>query len=138
MGTSRTPTFPQLGIVYRRCGFADDGHVGLLTMLAHIESKLEELLSATKRLPKEVVHASERAREKERRRQYRTEKQEQQKIEHEARVKRALERAAAPVFKKTGKPVMFRSIVRTKKRTMQREKTPDDDRELHEFLALDL
>ena len=56
----------------------------------------------------------------------------------ESRVKRALERAAAPVFKKTGKPVMFRSQPARRKTVQVHEDNEDDDTELQQFLAKDM
>ena len=56
----------------------------------------------------------------------------------ESRVKRALERAAAPVFKKTGKPVMFRSQPPRKKTVQVLAENQDDDTELQQFLAKDM
>jgi hypothetical protein len=55
------------------------------------------------------VSEAEKGRERERRQVAREDKLAAARAEHELRVARALERAAAPVFKKTGKPVMFRS-----------------------------
>jgi hypothetical protein len=55
------------------------------------------------------VSEAEKGRERERRQVAREGKLSAARAEHELRVARALERAAAPVFKKTGKPVMFRS-----------------------------
>lgn len=94
--------------MYERCGFDADASVGTLTMLTNMETKLEEYLCVIDTMPMEYVEAAEKAREKDRRQCAREEKVELQQKEHEARVKRALERAAAPVFKKTGKPQMFR------------------------------
>lgn len=56
----------------------------------------------------------------------------------ESRVKRALERAAAPVFKKTGKPVMFRSQPTHKKTVQVLTENEDDDSDLQQFLAKDM
>jgi hypothetical protein len=56
----------------------------------------------------------------------------------ESRVKRALERAAAPVFKKTGKPVMFRSQPPHKKTVQVLTENEDDDSDLQQFLAKDM
>jgi hypothetical protein len=55
------------------------------------------------------VAEAEKARERERRQLARAQKAAAATAEHELRVARALERAAAPGFKKTGKPVMARS-----------------------------
>ena len=69
----------------------------------------------------------------------RQEKLQAQQVEHEARVKRALERAAAPVFKKAGKPVMFRSrLVKKENVSTEQQQQQDDDEELEAFLARDM
>lgn len=111
--------------------------MGLLTMLTNIEIKLEELLQTSRRMPKEVVDASERNREKARRQKHRMGKQEQQKKNHEARMARAMERANAPVFKRTGKPEMFRSVLSQRKKERQKQTSDDDDQELLDFLSQD-
>ncbi|KAK9824216.1 hypothetical protein WJX72_008592 [[Myrmecia] bisecta] len=121
--------------VYERCGFDRDASMSTLQMLTNIETKLEEYLSVTDLMPAELVEAAEKAREKERRSVAREDKILQQKSEHEARVKRALERAAAPVFKKTGKPVMFRSQPLRKKVVVEVDRNNDEEAELEEFLA---
>ena len=59
-------------------------------------------------------------------------------LPQEARVKRALERAAAPVFKKVGKPVMFRSAPLRRKAVQVEEKKNDEDIELEQYLARDM
>lgn len=107
-------------------------------MLTNLEMKLEDQLKTGTNLPKEVIDKSERAREKERRKVYREEKQARQEREHEARVKRALQRAEAPAFKKSGKPEMFRSIIPKKKRVVSYDTKQDENLELMEFLSKDL
>ena len=49
-----------------------------------------------------------------------------------------MERAAAPVFKKTGKPVMFRSQPPRKKTVQVLTENEDDDSDLQQFLAKDM
>jgi hypothetical protein len=55
------------------------------------------------------VAEAEKVRERERRQFAWEQKAAAAEAEHELRVARALERASAPVFRKTGKPVMARS-----------------------------
>ena len=64
---------------------------------------------------------------------------EEQRKEQEKRIKRSLERAQAPVHKKTGKPVMFRSLPpqRKKRDAQQGVKKSDEEEELAAFLARD-
>jgi hypothetical protein len=65
--------------------------------------------SAHSRRHTQFVVKAEKSREKQRRQRAREEKMEAQRVAQDERLKRALERARAPVKKKTGKPVMFRS-----------------------------
>eukprot|EP00210_Caulerpa_lentillifera_P004448 g4245.t1 len=124
--------------VYNQCGFIVDRGVGMLAMLTNLEMKLEDQLRTASVMPKDLIDRSERAREKERRKISREEKQAQQKREHEARIKRALQRAEAPAFKKTGRPEMFRSIIPRRKRVVLSETKQDENHELAEFLSKDL
>lgn len=124
--------------MYERCGFDVDASIGALTMLTNIETKLEDYLATVSTISPDYVEAAEKAREKDRRQTAREEKITQQQQEHEARVKRALERAAAPVFKKHGKPVMFRSQPVKKKIVVQEDSRNDEDAELDAFLCMDM
>lgn len=124
--------------VYLECGFAHDPSISVLQMLTNIEAKMEEYFTAIDALPAEVVADLEKQKEKERRRLAREEKMRQQKLEHEVRFQRALERARAPAHKKTGKPVMFRSRLVKKKSTDEEQAKANAadaaDKELEEFL----
>jgi len=124
--------------VYVRCGFDADASIGTLQMLTNIESKLEEYLVVVDALPGEYVDSMEKSREKDRRKIARDEKLALQQREHEARMQRALERASAPVFKKTGKPVMARSQPLQKKKVVQQDDRNDDEAELEAYLARDM
>ena len=123
--------------VYVQCGFDNDASIGTLQMLTNIEARLEEYLAIIDTMDPEFVITAEKEKEKERRQRAREEKLEQQRLEQEKRVKRSLERAQAPVHKKLGKPVMFRS------RPLQRKKRTDDsadkktgeEEELQQWLA---
>lgn len=68
----------------------------------------------------------------------RDEKLSAQQREHEARMARALERASAPVFKKTGKPVMQRSQPLKKKVEVKKDDKADEEAELEAYLARDM
>jgi len=61
-----------------------------------------------------------------------------QKEEHERRVKKALERAAAPVFRKVGKPVMTRSQLVRKVKVVKEDRRNEEEIELELFLARDM
>jgi hypothetical protein len=99
--------------VYTQAGFENDAKLSTLDMLRNIEMKLEELISEAEKMAPEVIEAAEKAREKERRHRIREEKLEEARRQQEERIKRALERSQAPVQRRTGKPVMFRSHVNT-------------------------
>ena len=58
--------------------------------------------------------------------------------EHERRLKKALARAAAPVFRKVGKPVMFRSAAVRNARQVATDLRDDDEMELEMFLAREM
>ena len=123
--------------VYNRCGFDSDARMSTLQMLTNIETKLEEYLTVISGMPGDFVEASEKAKEKERRQRAREEKIEQQKREQERRTLRALERAQAPVHKKTGKPVMFRSAPIRKKKVTEAVKKDTEEAQLDAFMNRD-
>ncbi|KXZ43883.1 hypothetical protein GPECTOR_78g71 [Gonium pectorale] len=124
--------------VYVRCGFDADASISTLQMLTNIEMKLEEYLTSVEAMPVEFVDGAEKQREKERRKVARDEKLSAQHREHEARMARALERAAAPVFKKSGKPLMFRSAPPQRKKVVQADDRNDEEAELEAYLAQDM
>ncbi|CAL8467313.1 g6850 [Coccomyxa elongata] len=99
--------------VWAHCGGESDtgkySQMSTTAMLAGIEARLEEVIAAVALLPPETVRAAERAQEQDRRRVAREEKARKEEAENEVRIKKALERAAAPPFKKQGKPLMHRS-----------------------------
>lgn len=102
--------------VYKKCIGDSDANLSTLQMLTNIENKLEHLFETIEMMPIEKVEQAEKAKDKERRQNLREEKMEAQRALQEERVQRALERARAPVKKKTGKPVIFRSAPPQKKK----------------------
>jgi len=92
----------------------------------------------TEAMPLEWVADIERSREKERRQAAREQKLHAQQEEHKARVHRALERAAAPVFQKTGKPQMARSALPKKRVVVERSAADEEEEELAAFLMREL
>ncbi|KAH9532684.1 hypothetical protein CY35_18G011300 [Sphagnum magellanicum] len=123
---------------YLRCGMDVDPSLGTLQMLTMIEAKMEEGIVALKNIPPDFCKHMEKAREKERRLRFREENIETLLKEQEDRRIRSLERARAPIFKRIGKPPMFRSYLRKKKRKTKESNTgAEDDVELVEFLARD-
>ena len=121
--------------VYVQCGFDRDNSVGILQMLTNIEVRLDEYLHQVSRMPEEFVESMEKAREKERRTAAREQKIATNKREQEARLRRALERAQAPIHKKTGKMLMPRSQPIRKKKVQEEHKLNDEEVELQAFLA---
>eukprot|EP00736_Rhodelphis_marinus_P011866 Rmarinus@m.10502 len=120
--------------VYVKCGFDSDAGLNTLQMLANIEARLEDYLRQIAVMPRELVEQAEKMKEKDRRRKMRDEKlQLQQKLQIE-RSKRAEARSRAPIQKKVGKQVMFRSPPLQKKRKektegTKKEKDEEEDRE---------
>ncbi|KAH7429117.1 hypothetical protein KP509_09G031700 [Ceratopteris richardii] len=123
--------------VYVRCGLEDDPSIGTLQKLTSIEAKLEESILALQGIPADFIEQTEKSREKQRRLALREEKMEKQRIEQEKRAERSLERAHAPIPRKTGKPIMFRSHLFKKKKRQVTEVKTDEDKELIEFLERD-
>jgi len=95
--------------VYIECEFESSSNPSTLTMLTDLEGKLEQLLSEMEMMDPKYVEDAEKAREKDRREKVRLARMEKAKDEYEDRLQRSIDRAAAPVVKKKGKQVMFRS-----------------------------
>ncbi|ORZ38127.1 hypothetical protein BCR44DRAFT_66373 [Catenaria anguillulae PL171] len=115
--------------VYRRCLGDSDTNISTLQMLTAIENRLEQLFEAIELMPPEKVEKAERIKDKERRQRLREEKMDAQRLLQEERIQRALERARAPVKKKTGKPVVFRSAPpqKKKKQTLDNKNKDEED-----------
>ncbi|KAG6548583.1 hypothetical protein Mapa_010072 [Marchantia paleacea] len=121
--------------VYARAGLDSDASLSTLQMLTNLEAKLEENLLAIDHIPPEYVEQQERIREKERRLKVRQQKLELLRQEHEARRLRSLERARAPIFKRVGKPPMYRvNLVKKKRKPKIDASGIDEEVELAEFL----
>ncbi|KAF4657888.1 Coiled-coil domain containing [Perkinsus chesapeaki] len=101
--------------MFATCGFDADRDADPLMMLNAAEAKLEELLEtlafaeAAGGVLAETVGRMEREKEKERRDRVREEKIEAQNKKNEDRLRNSLLRSQAPIFKKCGKQIMFRS-----------------------------
>eukprot|EP01028_Stygiella_incarcerata_P004158 TRINITY_DN187_c0_g1_i3.p4 TRINITY_DN187_c0_g1~~TRINITY_DN187_c0_g1_i3.p4 ORF type:complete len:333 (-),score=113.18 TRINITY_DN187_c0_g1_i3:1473-2471(-) len=127
-GTSIDDLSKKVMDVYQQCGFENDAKLSTLDMLRNIEARLEHLLRVTDSMPPEHVEAAEKAREKERRQRIREDKLIQQKKVQDSRLKRALERAQAPVMKRTGRMVMRRSVPVEKKKAKPKEVEKQDEK----------
>ncbi|KAJ3000684.1 Coiled-coil domain-containing protein 38 [Globomyces sp. JEL0801] len=119
--------------VYRRCLGDNDGDLSTLQMLTSIENRLEQLFEAIELMPPDKVEEAEKMKDKERRQRLREEKLEAQRALQEERVQRALERARAPVKKKTGKPVIFRSAPPQKKRAQEQDTKKKEEEDLEYY-----
>jgi len=100
--------------VHKCCGYEADRDPDTLQMLAQIEAKLEELLTTfdeAEQDPKssELLSRLEKEKEKERRERVKKQRMELQLKKNEERLKASLLRSQAPVHKKLGKQIMFRS-----------------------------
>jgi len=118
--------------VFSTCGFDSDHDPGTLQMLAQIEWKLEDLLIHLDELVQthpDLVKKYEGLRERDRRETVRKLRQEQTAKKNEDRLKQSLLRSQAPVHKKTGKQLMYRSAPLYQEKKEVRE---DDDEEEQE------
>lgn len=102
--------------VYTACGCDADANPTTLTMLTELEGNLEYLLSEMEKMDPEYVETAEKSKEKERRERVRQLRMKEQQEEYEARLRRSMERAAAPIKKQSGKPQMTRSYLKKRKK----------------------
>merc|ERR1719399_2036660 len=103
-------------------------------MIGAIEGKLEELLTVLGEAEGgaggvELVARLEREKEKERRERVRQMRVELQNRKNEERLKNSLLRSQAPVHKKTGKQIMFRSAPLIRAKKVVRETNDDEEAE---------
>merc|ERR1712232_639584 len=103
--------------VHTACGQTSDHDPDALEMLGAVEAKLEEFLAALDEAEiwtKEagmgnMIESLEKAKEKARRDLVRKQRKDQQTLKIEERLKASLQRSQAPIHKKVGKQIMFRS-----------------------------
>lgn len=99
--------------VFSVCSQEDQGDGDTLQMLRNVEAKLEEFLSQLDEAEQtglgHQVQALEHRKERDRRLQLRRQRKEQQERKIEERLRASLQRSQAPVHKKVGKQIMFRS-----------------------------
>lgn len=119
--------------VYKRCIGDNEANISTLQMLTNIENRLETLFETIEMMPQDKVEQAEKMKDKERRQRLREEKMDAQRHIQEERVQRALERARAPVRKKTGKPVVFRSAPPQKKKKKAEESRKKEDEDTEYF-----
>jgi len=99
--------------VHAACGHEAEHDPDALAMLAAVESKLEEFLEELDKAEAggyaAQVEALERAKDKDRRELNKRQRKEEQDRRTEERLKASLQRSQAPIHKKVGKQIMFRS-----------------------------
>merc|ERR1719473_2561597 len=105
--------------VFRTCQSDSTGDPNTLQMLSIIEAKLEELLGYMEEAPKEIVDYFERKKEIERRDRVREARKADLMKKNEDRLKASLLRSQAPVMRKTGKQIMFRSAKQQEKKQVK-------------------
>merc|ERR1711904_334177 len=118
--------------VHTACGFDHDHDPNTLQMLGAIEAKLEELLTnldEAEAANPQQLDALERTKEKERRERVRHQRKEKKDRKDEERLKASLLRSQAPVHKKIGKQIMFRSAPLIKERKIVKEDDGFEDAE---------
>lgn len=94
--------------VFELCYDRDDD-LDAIEMLTRIEKKLEDTFQKLDGMTIEELERAEKSKQKARRGVMRIVQQKQQKEDQDRKIKKSLEQAMAPVKKKTGKPIMFRS-----------------------------
>jgi len=115
--------------VYVKCGLSDDHDPNILSMLGQIESRLEELVEGLDdafNQDSALVMRQEKLKDKDRRDRVRLLKMKEQQDKQEERLKNSLLRSQLPVFKKSGKQVMFRSPPLHRERKVVVDSTEDE------------
>lgn len=74
----------------------------------------------------EYVETAEKSKEKQRRERVRQMRMKEQQEEYEARLRRSMERAAAPIKKQTGKPAMTRSYLKKPKKKKSKKNIQEE------------
>jgi hypothetical protein len=118
--------------VHTACGFDHDHDPNTLQMLGAIEAKLEELLTQldeAEAANAAQLDALERSKEKQRRERVRHQRKELQDRKIDERLKASLLRSQAPVHKKIGKQIMFRSAPLFQARKVVKEDDGFDEAE---------
>mmetsp|Transcript_44471 Transcript_44471/g.105386 ORF Transcript_44471/g.105386 Transcript_44471/m.105386 type:complete len:567 (+) Transcript_44471:56-1756(+) len=103
----------EIAEVHAACGHDSDHDPETLEMLRAIEAKLEEFLAYLDEAEEtgfaSQVENLERQKERDRRDHVRSKKKELQEKKNEQRLQNSLKRSQAPIHKKEGKQIMFRS-----------------------------
>ena len=124
--------------VYARAGFAPDPSISTIQMLTNMEMRLERYLADADTMPAAFVAEEEKRLERDRRAKQRIVNLELEKIAAEERRAKSIAKANEPVKKRTGKPLMTRSLPPSrKKKEGLTEKLDPEVEELNRFLAMD-
>lgn len=115
--------------LHKCCGLTLDHNPDVMSMLGSIESKIEELISSMDEAfiqDEELVMRLEWQKERERRDRARDERIKEQMDKQDERLKNSLLRSQAPVFKKAGKQVMYRSPPMRQEKKVVKDTTDDE------------
>eukprot|EP00948_MAST-09A_sp_MAST-9A-sp1_P004320 g4320.t1 len=94
--------------VYRKCDFDAESKPSTITMLTHLEAKLEKLLQQIENMPDEYVHVAEKKKEMERREKVRAERIQLQQEVYQRKLEKSMQRSMQAPKKRHGRPIMFR------------------------------
>ncbi|GIQ82481.1 hypothetical protein KIPB_003630 [Kipferlia bialata] len=110
-----------LETAYRACIGSDVVALDSTDMMARIETRLEHLLAEVERnVTPERFRQLEQGREKARRSEARQERMQAREVHNRERMRRALERAAAPAKRRVGRTPMVRSFNKPRRQPVQR------------------
>jgi hypothetical protein len=123
--------------MYARAGFAPDPSISTIQMLTNTEMSLERYLADADTMPATFVAEEEKRLERERRAKQRIINLELEKIAAEERRAKSIAKANEPVKRRTGKPLMTRSMPPSRKKKEATEKLDPEVEELNKFLAMD-
>lgn len=119
--------------VYELTIGANESNIDAIPMLTQIEKRLEQLLDVIGTMDPEFVAKEEAARDKERREARRLLQMEEKEKEQMLKMAERQKRAAQPVMKKTGKPLMTRHMQQTRKKTEDDTDIDNEEEDIKEF-----
>jgi hypothetical protein len=94
---------------YKQC-FGDPGDINTLSRLERIENELERLYRQSSNIDASFMNSKQTEKEKARRDIQRREKAEQHERDQKRKLEQALLRAQMPIKRRTGRPVVFRTL----------------------------
>jgi hypothetical protein len=107
--------------IYQKCGFKASASSDVISMLTGMEAKLETLLARMIVLDPKYVAGKVKEKERERRTRVMTARKAKEAKLHELRLAGMLQRALVPPPKRTGRPVMYRSLLPKKEEEVEEE-----------------